>query len=64
MVNPQIKFYNYDNNHLYFILTEVDLSDMWYELYPGLTSEAGFKTMIITIFVLTSTWINDQTYSW
>jgi len=64
MANPQIKFYNYDNNYFYFILTQVDLSDMWSELYLGSTSESGFKTMIITTFVLTLTRINDQTYSW
>jgi len=55
MANPQIKFYNCDNNYFYFILTQVDLSDMWSELYPGSTSKSGFKTMIITTFIFTLT---------
>jgi len=37
---------------------------MWLGLYPRSTTELGFKTMIITIFVLMLTWINGQPHSW
>ena len=59
--NPKL---GYDNNYFCFILTRVYHLDTWLGPYPGSTTKSGVKTMIITFFVFTLTWINDQPRYW
>ena len=54
-------FWNYDNNHFLFY---VDPPDTWSKFYYGSTTESSFKTMIIIIFILMLTRVNDQPHSW